>query len=966
MSAAPGVAGLDTDAVIFEELQLQQDASSSSSSSSSSLLSSAVSGILASVRAPAEISYRIPLKDIDASAHAHFLPGAEPAADNSARSPPSSNRQSQDLLTPGAYATGRLRRKTSLAGAPGMLHTDGPWWTDRTGRTLMLRGVNVSGSAKLPTRPFMPSHVREGFFEDADLSFVGRPFPLDEADEHFGRLRRWGFNFLRFNVAWEALEHAGPGVYDYEYMDYVVQILVKAKQYGFRVFIDPHQDVWSRFTGGSGAPGWTLRAAGLDATQFNASYAAIVHNTYHDPANFPKMIWATNYFKLACATMFTLFFGGATFAPSLMVEDTDGKRVNIQDYLQSHYCKAFTELAKRIQMCPGLEDEVVIGYDTLNEPSPGWIGVHDLSVFPESQDLKHGNTPTPFQTLLLGMGFATEVETWDLSWAGPHKTGSSFLNPKGAKAWLPLQTNSDRKWECVWAEHGVWDPLTRRLLKKDYFAKHPATGQKIDFLADFWRVFVHRVTQHVRTVHRRAVIFVEPPVNEAPPIWDEKKGDPTYRIAYAPHWYDGMTLINKRFNRWFNVDVIGYKRGKYLAVPFAIKFGEYGIRQCFKSQIEMLRRDGFTSLGQHPCIMGEIGIPYDMDDRKAYATGDYSAQVHAMDVNIRALEANLINFTLWTYVADNSNEWGDGWNGEDLSIFCRPLPRGHSPGSESSEHSIDHDTPLMDSPAPAPQAPDAQPHVGIFVLPAEFSGDPQPADTQSVQSGNRHWQRSGHGAGSSSSRRRRGSIESGSESSSSSAAGPSSAEGTLADDSADLDVGGRGLLAFARPYPVLTPGTPVYLNFDMASSLFTYVFSHPRSRSAATPAPTPAAVSSSAVSVVDPAQQQPHGLSLAKFLPRARRFSTLPASTLLRDNDDAEDESGGEHHEHHNHHHHRHYHQRREQQQQQQLLGMPDPAGEVEIYVPRAHYPRADAVEVWVSEGQVRWEMADQRLHWRC
>ena len=74
----------------------------------------------------------------------------------------------------------------------------------------MLRGVNVSGSCKLPYTPRMPSHVRDGFFVDVNISFVGRPFPLDEADEHFGRLRRWGFNFVRFNVAWEALEHEGP------------------------------------------------------------------------------------------------------------------------------------------------------------------------------------------------------------------------------------------------------------------------------------------------------------------------------------------------------------------------------------------------------------------------------------------------------------------------------------------------------------------------------------------------------------------------------------------------------------------------------------------------------------------------------------------------------------------------------------------------------------------------------------
>ncbi len=70
-------------------------------------------------------------------------------------------------------------------------------------------------------------------------------------------------------------------------------------------------------------------------------------------------------------------------------------------------------------------------------------------------------------------------------------------------------------------------------------------------------------------------------------------------------------------------------------------------------------------------LLGEFGIPFDLDGKKAYRTGGFGSQVKALDRSFQAIEANLLSCTLWNYNADNSNARGDGWNGEDLSIFSR-------------------------------------------------------------------------------------------------------------------------------------------------------------------------------------------------------------------------------------------------------------------------------------------------------
>lgn len=127
--------------------------------------------------------------------------------------------------------------------APLRLHIEGHKFRDPYNREITLRGINVAGDAKYPKNPNIPSHVTEGFLDGDNVSFVGQPFSLEEAPLHFGRLRKWGYNTIRYIFTWEAIEHSGPGKYDDEWIAYTIEVLRIAKEYDFYVFMDPHQDV---------------------------------------------------------------------------------------------------------------------------------------------------------------------------------------------------------------------------------------------------------------------------------------------------------------------------------------------------------------------------------------------------------------------------------------------------------------------------------------------------------------------------------------------------------------------------------------------------------------------------------------------------------------------------------------------------------------------------------------------------
>ena len=470
------------------------------------------------------------------------------------------------------------------------MYTDGIWFKDDQGRSLILRGANLSGSAKVPSSPSGATYNREGFYDHRPVSFVGRPFPLAEADEHFRRLRTWGMTFLRFLVTWEAIEHAGPGQYDESYLDYLRAILKKAAEYDINVFIDPHQDVWSRWTGGDGAPGWTLEAVGMDISKLAATGAAITHQTYGDP--FPRMIWPTNYDKLGAGTMFSLFFGGNDFAPATQI---DG--IPVQEYLQGHYINAIKQVALRLNDLPN-----VVGYDSLNEPGSGFIGVTNLAGRGVPL-LAMGASPTPYQAMLLGAGHSQEVDVLQMGFGGADVIGKQTLNSNGERLWRA-------GYDCVWKQNGVWtdEGGSARLLRPDHFALKDS--QPVNFAEDYLKPFIKRFITAIRKIHPSALLFLEGVPGGAHPHWGVD--DPPQAVN-AAHWYDVITLLSKHFNPEFTIDFMTKQSVS----------GKEAVIQAFADQLGNLKRMGTEQMGGIPTIIGEFGIPFDLDEKHAYQSGDF-------------------------------------------------------------------------------------------------------------------------------------------------------------------------------------------------------------------------------------------------------------------------------------------------------------------------------------------------------
>jgi aryl-phospho-beta-D-glucosidase BglC (GH1 family) len=532
------------------------------------------------------------------------------------------------------------------------LHIEKNWFVDEYGRRILLRGVNFTASSKIPVKPNGSTHIKTDFRDHRDVSFIGRPIKLGEAEEHFTRLKHWGFNCLRFLITWEAIEHAGPGKYDKDFLEYIEELLKIAEEKKFYVFIDPHQDCWSRMSGGDGAPGWTFEKVGIDFTKFHEAGAAWLMQYRYDPRNpslYPSMSWSQSRIQFGCATMFTLFFGGRDFAPSCIV---DGQ--NVQDYLQSHYIEAFKQIAIHTK-----DMSHVLGFDSLNEPTVGFIGLKlDGSNINFNELI--GYAFTPIHAILTGAGFTQKVPFKEVKGLGIKEIRCDEINPKKISCWIDGV-------EDLWKKEGVWNVDENNkpiILNNDYFIEHKE--KEINFFRDYLSPFICRFAEDIRSIKPDNVIFYEGPAEAILKGNDVELVLPK-NVVNAPHWYDVATMGLHRFMDMFSYDFIEEK----------ILFGRRAIKKAFTRQMTSLKTMADKYSAGSPTILGEFGLPYDINKKRAYKTFKdktekaWASHIKALTWYYDAIDTNLLSSCQWNYNPANCNKWGDLWNLEDFSIFSR-------------------------------------------------------------------------------------------------------------------------------------------------------------------------------------------------------------------------------------------------------------------------------------------------------
>jgi hypothetical protein len=538
---------------------------------------------------------------------------------------------------------------------------NGCFFVDKHGRQVILRGVNLGGDSKVPF-PYGGTHFPSNFSDHYTVSFVGRPFPLSEAEQHFERIRSWGFNTVRLLVTWEAVAHAGPKTIDKSFLSYFRKICEIAEQFDLYIFIDFHQDAFSRMSGGDGAPGWVFEKLGIDFTRLSTADCAHVMQYKYDyldddklQTGYAPMSWSSNYNLPLNKIVWTLFWGGHLCTPNFLI---DGQ--NVKDFLHEEYFFALEAICKSVS-----DLNNIIGIEPINEPNFGFWGETLTDTNWEiGQSIvgkqKAGLHIEAASAILIAAGYKQTVPVTEKK----YDTGSLqvvekvCLNPNGLSIW---------RLGCPFEASGLYDlnqgPIEWKnplVFLENTYESSSSSGMYKDFYIKA-RVLLDKYC-------KGWLLFCELDPFDAVTGVQFPESMPDNSVN-AGHWYDLSILYEKDFDAENHRDFLTGTR----------EHGRSEIKARYERQILQVCKASQTN-PRMPILLGEVGVPMDLQQGKDYQCwriGDVSKiwqkQKFAMSLMYDVLDKLRLSSMHWNYTASNRNALniGDGWNQEDLSIFSR-------------------------------------------------------------------------------------------------------------------------------------------------------------------------------------------------------------------------------------------------------------------------------------------------------
>lgn len=214
------------------------------------------------------------------------------------------------LSTP-ALAEGAPDARQADAAHWERLFQKGRWFTDRSGRVVLLRGGNVS----------LPGATANG----------GPATPWSPQTP--ARMAEQGFNAVRLVIFLSELMPQ-PGHVDQSYLEHIADAVAAYKASGIRTLIDFHQDEFSATVGVRGFPAWAVFSDGHE--------------------RLPGIEFPMGYFKDPAVQRAFDNFWANHIVP--------GTGRGVQDF----YADALAAVAKRFR-----DEPAVIGIDVMNEPATG-------------------------------------------------------------------------------------------------------------------------------------------------------------------------------------------------------------------------------------------------------------------------------------------------------------------------------------------------------------------------------------------------------------------------------------------------------------------------------------------------------------------------------------------------------------------------------------------------------------------